>query len=213
MGGAVRWSVVLVVLLSCRAAPKATAIGEGGGSVELLGPSGGRAVLDVPAQAHPLSLTATAFKTDVVGVSDIYDFGPNGTLFDPPATLTITLGRGERMDFGQAYMATRETAHSEWTRMDGQRDFATKTIVVAVAHLSQFVIQSDSLAVSGRGTSFRANNIQVEFSEEVRASIVANPNLVVLGVAEGAADLQVRVQALEPHRQYFFTSIATPLRR
>jgi cysteine-rich repeat protein len=101
--------------------------------------------------------------TTLTGV--IYDFGPDGTTFDPPATLTLALGRalapGER-----AVISWLDEGSNLWIDIDSQ--LVDSTISAQVAHFTTFAPRIESIeSVEDAGVSVAiCGNNAIEGTEQ-----------------------------------------------
>lgn len=111
-----------------------------GGTVE-----GGGASLDIPANALAADTTITLVTSDPSGVPDVatvkgkvFDFGPDGTTFDPAAQLTMpTTGTpGENEKFVISWL---DEENNVWVDINGT--VAGTTVSAPVSHFTKFVVR------------------------------------------------------------------------
>ncbi|MCC6812330.1 MAG: hypothetical protein IT381_33225 [Deltaproteobacteria bacterium] len=149
------------------------------------------------------TLTVEATRANIVGMDDLYSFGPDGTTFDPPAEITITLAPTSKIDVVTAWLGTRQSSTGRWERLEilGY-DVAARSIRARVHHFSDFAVFSGLNMVAGRGDRFDVGGVGIETSTQVDLAAVAIPEYVHLALRGGASDVSFTFTGLLPSQTY-----------
>jgi hypothetical protein len=180
-----------------------TEISEVGGTITVPGTGGGQAIVTAPA-GRPLALSGRSQSSGIVGVSDIYTFGPEGQTFDRPLEIAITLALDSKVDLGAAWVGTRQRADQPWERLETTGfDLLTRTIRAKVLHFSSFAVFSESAAIAGRGDQFDAAGIRVETSSVVDLLGIVYAAYTHLVLIDAPFGLTLRLRGLLADQRYY----------
>jgi hypothetical protein len=112
-----------------------------GGEVETSG-----AAVDIPADAlgEDVEITIAVIDKDNLPdseniASEVYDFGPDGTTFDEPVTLTIEFDASETPDGMRAVMAWLDTENDEWQPL-ADSEVSGDVVTATTDHFTPFAI-------------------------------------------------------------------------
>ncbi len=106
----------------------------------------GGAEVDIPANALGEDTEITIEVLDKDGLpdsdniaSDVYDFGPDGTIFDEPVTLTIEFDASATPEGMKAVMAWLDTENDEWKPL-ADSAIAGNTVTATTDHFTPFAV-------------------------------------------------------------------------
>lgn len=148
---AARWSLLFCLVgapaLACSGSDDAETEGEGGGEVSKnisaedggsIEDASGKATLDIPAGSlsADTELTVITMESDGETESSIFDFGPDGTEFDPAATLSISFSK-EVPEGKKAVLATY--VDGAWEEIPGS-SLKDGKVSGSVDHFSKFSV-------------------------------------------------------------------------
>ena len=84
----------------------------------------------------------------ITQTSDRYiemDFGPDGTQFDPPATMTISYATANLRNIKPANLSISwfNTATNQWVNIGGTVDTIAKTVSAPISHFTQYTLSTN----------------------------------------------------------------------
>jgi len=128
----------LMLLCACGGSDKSdTRIGPEGGTVD--GPDG--VVLDIPAEAldGEVEISITEVDGSPTGfrpAGGAYEFGPTGTVFKVPVTVTLPYEPGQLL-YGESGVRAwwADSLDGSWSALTGEVDTSTRTVTGSTATL------------------------------------------------------------------------------
>jgi len=114
--------------------------------------------VEIPANALSSDISVTVSKTTGQApsgytiVSQVYEFGPSGTSFSIPVTITIpydeaTLPSG----FDESKLKIYMKSNGGWQQLESQVDTENNEVSTSVSHFSQYAVMADSGSTAGPG--------------------------------------------------------------
>ena len=129
----------------------------------------------------------------------VYELGPSGATFDPPATLTFTYSPwdipGDVPEESLA-MAYWDVESGEWVDLDGVVDIENKTITAFVSHLTAFAIIAP-IASPPAPATFTVSNLSIQPAKVQRGeTVVIAASVTNTGGIEGTYAVVLMINGL-----------------
>jgi len=115
--------------------------------------------------------------TGFIFIGKVYDFGPEGATFDPPATLTFTYNPSllpEGFDEKNLTIATWDKATGEWVVLDSTVDPVNHTISTQIAHFTPFTILAGTAPAAFTVSDLTISPSKVGIGAEVTISVLVS---------------------------------------
>ncbi len=164
------------------------------------------ATLSVPWQTsgNKPQLTGTVRPSGIVGISQIYSFGPDGTTFDPPAVLTIQLDSSDQVGAAYGRVALHEPDGTWQSIADSQPDPARRRVTASVSHFTEYAVVSNSLSVAGTGTAFSTPTTTLTTTTPITASMRSGMGLIEILVEKADAQTASLAGLIQDHDYYVY---------
>ncbi len=164
--------------------------------------NGGRAELRADHGSRPGTLVGSVRPSGVVGISNIYTFGPDGASFDPPLFMTIFVGPEEQVHLPGAVLAVR--VGELWVPVPGSEvNPATRTVSAPIGHFSEYTVISNETFVLGFGTRFQTGSgVSLTTERDIELAMVALAGAVSLSIFSTPAQTLV-LEGLRASTRYF----------
>ncbi len=129
-------------------------------------------------------------QASIIGLA--YDFGPGGTTFDPPATLTFSFNQTQMppgLSAENLAVAMWDAANNQWTHLDSTVDIESGTISAKVSHFTGFAVLARPPQASFTISRLTVSPAEVAAGDSVTISLtVANT-----GNASGTYALPLKI--------------------